>query len=85
MVRRRVKNVGGVPETYLSSVRQPRGVRVCLEPSSFTVQPQGTRDIQIELRATEALQGFSFGEIVLVGSLDHIVRLPMSIFPVAVV
>ncbi|CAA7407075.1 unnamed protein product [Spirodela intermedia] len=85
MVRRRVKNMGDVPETYLSSVRQPRGVRVYLKPSLFTIQPQGTQDIQIELKVTEALEGFSFGEIVLVGSLDHIVRLPMSIFPVAVI
>ncbi|XP_078437636.1 PA-domain containing subtilase family protein [Wolffia australiana] len=82
-LRRRMKNVGRAEEIYLISVLEPEGVRVHIKPSVFTIQPQKTQDVKIKLKAIKALKGYSFGEIVLTGSLDHIVRLPLSIFPVS--
>ncbi|OVA20003.1 Peptidase S8/S53 domain [Macleaya cordata] len=84
LVKRSIKNVASKPETYLCSVLQPRGLTVKLSPSWFSIAPQGTQDLFIQLNATETLDSFSFGEIVLTGSLDHIVRIPLSILPVAV-
>ena len=78
-VRRRVKNVGFAPETYLVSVLQPGGVKVGVEPRVFRLGSTGIQDLEIEVRVKKVFEGFSFGEIVLVGSSDHVVRLPLSI------
>ncbi|XP_050214652.1 subtilisin-like protease SBT2.4 isoform X2 [Mercurialis annua] len=83
-VKRNVKNVGVKPETYLCSVIAPNGTTVDLSPTWFTTAAQGTQDINIQFRVTRARTEFSFGEIVLTGSLDHIVRIPLSVFPVSV-
>ncbi|KAJ4980360.1 hypothetical protein NE237_031197 [Protea cynaroides] len=80
VIRRSVKNIESKPETYLSSVLQPRGVEVTVNPPQFTVDPQGTQDLKVTLNGTQALNSFSFGEIVLTGNLDHIVRIPLSVF-----
>ncbi|KAF8409609.1 hypothetical protein HHK36_005687 [Tetracentron sinense] len=84
LVRRSVKNIASKPETYLCSVLQPGGVVVNLFPPWFTIAPQGTQDLEIKLNVTQALNSFSFGEIVLTGSLDHIVRIPLSVLPVSI-
>jgi hypothetical protein len=39
--------------------------------------------VVIELRVTRASNAFSFGEILLAGSLDHLVRLPLAVRPLA--
>ncbi|XP_043693789.1 subtilisin-like protease SBT2.4 [Telopea speciosissima] len=82
VVRRSVKNVESKPETYLCAVLQPRGVEVSVNPPQFTVNPQGTQDLEVTINVTQALNSFSFGEIVLTGSLDHMVRIPLSVFTV---
>ncbi|KAK9133228.1 hypothetical protein Scep_012756 [Stephania cephalantha] len=83
LVRRTAKNVASKPETYLFSVFNPTGVEVSMSPSCFTVAPQGSQDLLIKLNVTQPIEDFSFGEIVLTGSLDHIVRIPLSVLPVS--
>ncbi|XP_037497412.1 subtilisin-like protease SBT2.4 [Jatropha curcas] len=83
-VQRSVKNVGSKPETYLGSVMSPNGTTVTLSPTWFTIAPQGTQHIEIQFLVTKAGDEFSFGEIVFTGSLNHIVRIPLSVFPVSI-
>ncbi|KAK3145207.1 hypothetical protein QOZ80_4AG0325400 [Eleusine coracana subsp. coracana] len=80
-VRRWVTNVATNKETYLCSVLPPAGVDVTVRPGWFEVAPGGMQEIVIELRATWTSGAFSFGEIVLTGSLDHLVRLPLAVRP----
>ncbi|XP_021766671.1 subtilisin-like protease SBT2.4 [Chenopodium quinoa] len=84
ILRRTVMNVGSKQETYLCAVLPPNGVKVDVSPTWFTVAPTETRDLDIKLSVTQAKKDFSFGEIVLTGSLDHIVRMPLSVLPVSV-
>ncbi|CAI0467713.1 unnamed protein product [Linum tenue] len=81
-IQRSFTSVGSKPETYLCSVLSPNGTSVTLSPTWFRIAPMETQAIHMEFNATQALNAFSFGEIVLTGSLDHIVRLPLSIHPV---
>ncbi|XP_059298650.1 subtilisin-like protease SBT2.4 [Lycium ferocissimum] len=83
IVHRTVMNVASKAETYLSAVLPPKGVAVDIEPSWFRIAPQGTQDLLITLNVTQALDDFSFGEIVLTGSLNHLVKIPLSIFPIS--
>ncbi|XP_034604584.1 subtilisin-like protease SBT2.4 [Setaria viridis] len=82
-VRRRVTSVVSNTETYLCSTLPPAGVEVAVRPGWFEVAPGETRELVVELRATRASGAFSFGEIVLTGSLDHLVRLPLAVRPLA--
>lgn len=84
LMRRKLMNVASYPETYLCAVLQPEGVSVSMSPTWFTVGPEQTQDLEIKLSVTQALKAFSFGEIVLTGSLNHIVRVSLSVFPIAV-
>ncbi|CAH2048010.1 unnamed protein product [Thlaspi arvense] len=79
VVRRSFQNVANKTETYLGSVLAPNGTSVRLIPSWFTIRAQNIQNIDIEFNVTEALNQFTFGEIVLTGSLNHIVRLPLSV------
>lgn len=83
-VNRTVKNVASKPEMYTVSVLPPAGVTVNVQPSSFSVAPQETQDLVIRLAVSRASTSFMFGEIVLTGSLNHIVRLPLSVLPKAI-
>lgn len=83
-VRRTVMNVANETETYLGSVLPPNGTQVLLNPSLFTISPQQTQDLQIQIYVTQPLGAFSFGEVVLTGSLNHIVRITLSVFPISV-
>ncbi|OAY24592.1 hypothetical protein MANES_17G027600v8 [Manihot esculenta] len=83
-VQRSVKNVGSKPEIYLCSVISPNGTMVNPSPTWFAIAPQGTQNIDIQFRVTQAGDVFSFGEIVLTGSLNHIVRIPLSVLPVSI-
>lgn len=83
-VRRTVMNVGNSTETYLASVLPPNGTNVNLYPTWFTISPQGRQDLEIQLSVIQSMENFSFGEIVLTGSLDHIVRMTLSVVPVSV-
>lgn len=82
-VRRRVTNVASNAETYLCSALPPAGVSVTVRPAWFEVAPGETQEVVIELRVTRASNAFSFGEILLAGSLDHLVRLPLAVRPLA--
>ncbi|KAJ8761746.1 hypothetical protein K2173_004556 [Erythroxylum novogranatense] len=84
-VRRTMKNVGSKPETYLCSVISPNGTTVSLSPTWFRIALQGTQSLDIHFQVTRTVDKFSFGEIVLTGSLDHIVRIPLSVLPVSVI
>ncbi|KAJ6292342.1 hypothetical protein OIU78_024504 [Salix suchowensis] len=82
-VKRSLKNVGSRPETYTCSVISPNGTVVNLSPTWFRIAPQETQDIVIQFRVIQAVGEFSFGEIVLTGSLNHIIRLPLSVLPIS--
>ncbi|KAL3519416.1 hypothetical protein ACH5RR_017565 [Cinchona calisaya] len=82
-VHRRVINVASKPETYVCAVLPPNGVMVDVHPPWFRVDPQGIQDLEIRLTVTRALDDFSFGEIVFTGSLNHIVRIPLSVLPIS--
>ncbi|KAL0305988.1 UNVERIFIED_CONTAM: Subtilisin-like protease SBT2.4 [Sesamum radiatum] len=84
MTKRVVKNVASKPETYLCAVLPPEGVTVTVDPPWFTIAPQESQSLEIRLYVTQALDDFSFGEIVLTGSLNHIVRMPLSVLPISV-
>ncbi|CAN6482574.1 unnamed protein product [Victoria cruziana] len=83
-VWRNATNVASETETYLCSVLPPSGVEVRVLPSFFTIAPQETQHLEIRLNVIQPLNVFSFGEIVLIGSLDHIVRLPLTVFTLPV-
>ncbi|KVI09402.1 Peptidase S8A, DUF1034 C-terminal [Cynara cardunculus var. scolymus] len=83
LVRRSFKNVAGKVETYVCAVVPPNGVAVELHPPWFTIGPDGTQDVEVKLNVTQVQDTFSYGEIVLTGSLKHIVRIPLSILPVS--
>lgn len=84
VTHRVVKNVASKPETYVSAVLPPKGVSVSVDPAWFTVAPEATQTLEIRLVVTQVLDDFSFGEIVLTGSSNHIVRMPLSVLPVSV-
>ncbi|KAL8104163.1 hypothetical protein AgCh_028411 [Apium graveolens] len=84
VVRRRVQSVSSKAESYLAGVVPPEGVRVEITPPWFTVSPNGIQDLEIKLNGTKVLDDYSFGEIVLTGSLNHVVRIPISVWPVLI-
>ncbi|KAJ4800614.1 Subtilisin-like protease [Rhynchospora pubera] len=81
IIRRYVKNVGGKAETYLAAVQAPDGVAVHVEPSWFNIGPDRIQHLEVTFNVTEASESFNFGELVFIGSLDHIVRLPLIVWP----
>ncbi|XP_074267458.1 subtilisin-like protease SBT2.4 [Silene latifolia] len=84
VVQRNVINVGSKKETYICAVLPPKGVSVEVKPAWFTIAPNGTQDLKITLNVSRAMKDFSFGEIVLTGSLDHIARMPLSVRPTSI-
>ena len=84
-VRRSFKSVATKPETYVSLEVPPNGTTITLHPPWFTIVPEGTQDLDIEINVTQSTSEFSFGEIILTGSLNHIVRIPLSIRTVPIV
>ncbi|XP_062088526.1 subtilisin-like protease SBT2.4 [Humulus lupulus] len=83
-VRRTVKNVQRMPETYLCAVLPPNGTTVNVHPPWFTIASQGSQQLDVEFSVTKIMDDFSFGEIVLTGSLNHIIRIPLSVHPIKV-
>ncbi|KAL1214783.1 Subtilisin-like protease SBT2.4 [Cardamine amara subsp. amara] len=79
VLRRSFQNVSNKTETYIGSVRPPNGTTVRLTPSWFTIRPQRIQDLDIMFNVTEVQNQFTFGEIVLTGSLNHIIRIPLSV------
>ncbi|KAD7117974.1 hypothetical protein E3N88_05242 [Mikania micrantha] len=83
IVRRTVKNVANKVEMYVCAVVPPTGVAVKVNPPWFTIVPQGTQDLEVMLNVTQVQDSFRHGEIVLTGNMNHIVRIPLSVLPVA--
>ncbi|KAL4368495.1 hypothetical protein GQ457_05G030800 [Hibiscus cannabinus] len=84
-VKRSFKNVATKPETYVGLAIPPNGTTITLHPPWFTIAPDGTQDLDIEINVTQSTNVFGFGEIILTGSLNHIVRMPVLIRPVSIV
>ncbi|MED6208469.1 hypothetical protein PIB30_045330 [Stylosanthes scabra] len=84
LVRRTVMNVGNKTETYVATVLPPNGTTVTLSPPWFTISPQETQDLNIQFNVVQSMKKFSFGEIVLTGNLNHIVRITLSVLPTSI-
>lgn len=81
VVPRTVTNVGPA-ETYNATITKPTGVNVAIVPSLFTIAAGATQLLTVTLTATEAsnyVNQTSFGDINLVGSLGHSVRIPVTV------
>ncbi|KAG5101196.1 hypothetical protein JHK84_046165 [Glycine max] len=83
-VWRTLMSVGNNTETYLASVQPPKGTKAYLYPTWFTISPQGTQDLEIQLSVIQPMSNFTFGEIVLTGNLNHIVRITLSVLAISV-
>lgn len=83
-VHRKVQNVANKPETYVVAVVPPNGVMVNITPTWFTLAPQEIQDLELKLNVTQALDDYSFGEVVLTGDLNHVVRIPLSVWAVSI-
>ncbi|KAL2339223.1 hypothetical protein Fmac_013669 [Flemingia macrophylla] len=81
--RRTFMSVGNKTETYLGNVIPPNGTIVNLYPTSFTISPLGSQDLEIQFSVIQPMKNYSFGEIVLIGNLNHIVRITLSVLPVS--
>ncbi|KAF5181763.1 Subtilisin-like protease SBT2.5 [Thalictrum thalictroides] len=79
-VHRKVKNVATEKERYMVTIKEPMGVSVRVTPSNFSIRPNISRSLQINLKATEATNAFTFGELLLRGSRKHNVRIPLAVF-----
>uniref|UniRef100_A0A0D9W7R9 Subtilisin-like protease n=1 Tax=Leersia perrieri TaxID=77586 RepID=A0A0D9W7R9_9ORYZ len=83
-VDRRVTSVGAENETYMAYVQAPDGVAVRVSPETFAVAPGATATLRIVLNTTAPGNAFSFGEVVLKGDKKHTVRIPLAVYPAAV-
>ncbi|PSR93488.1 Subtilisin-like [Actinidia chinensis var. chinensis] len=78
-VTRRVTNVGG-DDKYRVVVREPFGVKVRVYPKVFEIRVNASRQLRLVLEATEATKAYTFGEVVLLGSRKHMVRVPIAVY-----
>ncbi|KAK6146392.1 hypothetical protein DH2020_020261 [Rehmannia glutinosa] len=79
-VIRKVTNVGDADEKYRVSVREPVGVNITVTPQVFKMSVNATRNIKLLLEATHRTNAYSFGEMVLEGNKNHVVRVPIAVF-----
>ncbi|KAG8382450.1 hypothetical protein BUALT_Bualt05G0078500 [Buddleja alternifolia] len=79
-VIRRVTNVGDADEKYRVIVREPVGVNITVMPQVFKISVNASRHITLVVKATERMNGYTFGEMVLEGNKNHMVRVPISVF-----
>lgn len=79
-VTRKVTNVGDDDEKYRVSVREPLGVRISVSPMAFKISVNASRYIILVMEATQRTNGYIFGEMVLEGNKNHVVRVPISVF-----
>ncbi|XP_020093709.1 subtilisin-like protease SBT2.5 [Ananas comosus] len=79
VVLRRVRSVSEERETYTVAVQEPEGVKVSVVPRVFEIAPNRTRALRIVLKAREVRNTFSFGELVLSGDKEHVVRVPLAV------
>ncbi|KAK4489180.1 hypothetical protein RD792_004974, partial [Penstemon davidsonii] len=79
-VIRRVTNVGDADEKYRVIVSEPIGVMITVKPEVFKISVNSSRDIILVLEATHRMNAYTFGEMVLEGDKNHVVRVPISVF-----
>ncbi|XP_058009473.1 subtilisin-like protease SBT2.6 isoform X1 [Hevea brasiliensis] len=79
-VVRCVTNVSRRNEEYRVTVREPIGVNVTVTPKVFWIRGNASRHLRIMLKATRVTRTHRFGEIVLHGSRNHIVRVPVAVY-----
>jgi len=83
-VKRTVKNVSGVSETYEFSYTLP-GIDVVANPSSFTVAPGGSASYELTFTVVSATPSvYATGFVYWTGSNGHIVRSPVAVRPLAI-
>jgi hypothetical protein len=81
-ITRTVKNVSDSAETYVASVNMP-GFDVT-GPAAFTIAPGASHTFQVTFSRTYAtLNSYSGGQLRLIGSEGHVVRVPIVARPVA--
>ncbi|XP_058104107.1 subtilisin-like protease SBT2.5 [Magnolia sinica] len=83
-VNRRVTNVADGKETYRVTVREPAGVGVAVVPHVFTIRVNETRRVKLTLEAREATNAYTFGELVMEGDRNHVVRVPLAVYVASV-
>jgi hypothetical protein len=82
-VKRTVRSVGAVAETYTVSFSGLPGITPAASPSSFTVAPGASQALDITFtRTTAAFNVYQSGFMTLTGSNGHVVRSPVTIRPV---
>ncbi|XP_022881111.1 subtilisin-like protease SBT2.5 isoform X2 [Olea europaea var. sylvestris] len=79
-VTRRVTNVGELVEKYTVLVREPFGVNITVTPQSFKISVNASRHITLFLVATQMTNAYTFGEMMLEGNNNHVVRVPISVY-----
>ncbi|XP_002524360.2 subtilisin-like protease SBT2.6 [Ricinus communis] len=79
-VIRRVTNVSRRNEVYRVTVREPLGVNVTVKPQVFWVRGNASRHFRILLKARKAMRTYTFGEIILYGSRNHVIRVPIAVY-----
>lgn len=79
-VIRRVTNVSRRNEVYRVTVRQPLGVNITVSPQIFWIRGNSSRHLTIVVRAIKAMRSYTFGEMVLHGSRQHVVRIPIAVY-----
>ncbi|CAI5995448.1 unnamed protein product [Closterium sp. NIES-64] len=85
VVRRVVKNVDVVAETYRAIIRGPSGVKIDVNPKSFTINPGQTQKFSVRFRPKgKPSRVFKFGSLVWRGNQSHIVRIVLAIRTVPV-
>ncbi|OVA19814.1 Peptidase S8/S53 domain [Macleaya cordata] len=79
-VTRRVTSVDTETEMYQVTVKEPHGVSVTVSPQFFVIRANRSRVLTIELEAKEATNAYTFGEVLLRGFRDHVVRVPLAVY-----
>ncbi|KAF9689746.1 hypothetical protein SADUNF_Sadunf01G0124300 [Salix dunnii] len=79
-VTRRVTNVSSRNEVYRVTVRQPSGVNVTVSPQVVMINGNASKHLKIVLTAIQATRTYTFGEMVLLGSRKHVVRVPIAVY-----
>ncbi|KAJ4826548.1 hypothetical protein Tsubulata_039607 [Turnera subulata] len=79
-VIRHVTNVNNKNELYRVTVKEPLGVNVTVWPQKLWIRSRASRHFRIVLKATRATGAYTFGELVLHGSRNHLVRVPIAVY-----
>ncbi|KAA8525979.1 hypothetical protein F0562_007921 [Nyssa sinensis] len=79
-VIRKVTSVGNGNETYKVNIREPLGVKITVSPRVFKVSKNAITVLRLVLEATEVTNAYTFGEMVLRGSKNHVVRVPIAVY-----